>query len=93
MLTDFTEENGATHVVPGTHKSPRPAGDYADCPSVPIVGEAGDMFLWHMGVAHRSGASTASPGAPRVLSDRHFRKTATGYDKKTAIKWSSCPEK
>jgi ectoine hydroxylase-related dioxygenase (phytanoyl-CoA dioxygenase family) len=64
MLTDFTEENGATHVVPGTHRSPKPAEDYADAPSVPIVGEAGDMFLWHMGVVHRSGGSTTKPGAP-----------------------------
>jgi hypothetical protein len=29
----------------------------------------------------------------RVTSDCHFRKTATEYDRKTGIKWSSCTEK
>jgi hypothetical protein len=32
-------------------------------------------------------------GAPRVISDCHFRKTATEYDRKTVIKWLSCTEK
>ena len=28
-----------------------------------------------------------------MISDCHFRKTATEYDRKTGIKWSSCTEK
>jgi hypothetical protein len=32
-------------------------------------------------------------GLPRVISDCHFRKTATEYDRKTGIKWLSCTEK
>ena len=32
-------------------------------------------------------------GAPRVISDCHFRRTATEYDRKTGIKWLSCTEK
>jgi hypothetical protein len=31
-------------------------------------------------------------GARRVISDCHFRKTATEYDRKTGIKWSSSTE-
>jgi hypothetical protein len=27
-----------------------------------------------------------------VISDRHFRKTATEYDRKPGIKWLSCTE-
>ncbi|MEM7092301.1 MAG: phytanoyl-CoA dioxygenase family protein [Actinomycetota bacterium] len=52
LLDDFTAENGATLVVPGSHRSnhnPR----YADAEqAVPIVGPAGTLFffdgrLWH----------------------------------------------
>jgi hypothetical protein len=32
-------------------------------------------------------------GAQRVISDCHFRKTATEYDRKPGIKWLSCTEK
>ena len=31
--------------------------------------------------------------APRVISDCHFRKKATEYDRKPGIKWFSCTEK
>ena len=30
------------------------------------------------------------PSKGRVISDCHFRKTATEYDRKTDIKWLSC---
>lgn len=54
MLTDFTEENGATRIVPGSHLLP----DNADSsvphkvPSIPAIGKAGsamffDARLWH----------------------------------------------
>jgi hypothetical protein len=32
-------------------------------------------------------------GGLRVISDCHFRKTATGYDSKPGIKWLSYTEK
>jgi hypothetical protein len=32
-------------------------------------------------------------GGLRVISDCHFRKTATEYDSKPGIKWLSCTEK
>ena len=31
--------------------------------------------------------------APRVISDCHFRKTATEYDRKPGIKWLRCTAK
>jgi hypothetical protein len=30
---------------------------------------------------------------PRVISDCHFRKTATAFGRKPGIKWLSCTEK
>ena len=32
-------------------------------------------------------------GTPRVISDCHFRETATEYDRKPGIKWLSCTAK
>ena len=32
-------------------------------------------------------------GEDRVISDRHFRKTATEYERKPGIKWLSCTAK
>ena len=39
----------------------------------------------------RDGGGRAQP--TRVISDRHFRKTATEYDRKPGTKWSSCTAK
>ncbi len=60
MLTDFTPANGATYVVPGSHRTPdhpRPDGPHGDWMSpredeARLVGSAGDVAildsrLWH----------------------------------------------
>jgi hypothetical protein len=36
---------------------------------------------------------TVSHGDVRVISDCHFTKTATEYDRKPGIKWLSCTAK
>ncbi len=66
MLTDFTETNGATRVVPKSHIRQRtnPLGgaaweDVVEEHSVPVLGQAGDVFLWHMGTLHQSGANVS----------------------------------
>ena len=66
-LCDFTEENGATEIWPGTHWIPDPEGDgLADLesraqflPSLRTVVPAGalilrDLRLWHRGMPNRS---------------------------------------
>ncbi len=67
LLDDFTAENGATRVVPGSHRSgERPAEAMAD-PSadhpdqVQVIGPAGTVVvfnshLWHGGTLNRSAA-------------------------------------
>lgn len=64
MVTDFTEENGATRLVPYSHLSGRApdAGVPHKVPSVPAVGPAGTAFafdarLWHGAAPNRTSKS------------------------------------
>ncbi len=61
MLDDFTAENGATRVVPGSHLSGRQPNEKDDAEAVPACAPAGSaMFidgrLWHGTGANRSEA-------------------------------------
>lgn len=62
MLTDFTVENGATGVVPMSHRSrlsEPPARIDPDSPLIkPVIGRAGSVMLWHAGLFHQARANT-----------------------------------
>jgi ectoine hydroxylase-related dioxygenase (phytanoyl-CoA dioxygenase family) len=54
-VDDFTEANGATRFVPGSHKlncAPRPG---EDPPSVPMEAEAGSIVVFESRVWHKTG--------------------------------------
>jgi ectoine hydroxylase-related dioxygenase (phytanoyl-CoA dioxygenase family) len=57
-LTDFTEANGATRIVPGSHVLPDPDlfGTYD---TVPAVMPAGSVLVWHGSLWHGGGANTS----------------------------------
>ena len=67
MLDDFTSENGATRLIPGSHKWGRRPQDVLADPSAPhpdeilLSGRAGGVVvmnahLWHGGTANRTAA-------------------------------------
>jgi ectoine hydroxylase-related dioxygenase (phytanoyl-CoA dioxygenase family) len=56
-LTDFTEANGATRLVPGSHKFPEYPDLGKDHDSVAAEMSAGSVLVWHGGLWHGGGAN------------------------------------
>ncbi len=60
MLDDFTVENGATQILPGSHLTEtRPSDEEFEANHVPITGPAGSVvffnsYLWHRGGHNRT---------------------------------------
>jgi ectoine hydroxylase-related dioxygenase (phytanoyl-CoA dioxygenase family) len=92
-IDEFTAENGATRVVPGTHRLRRqdlPADPGAPHPRETLVTmPAGhvivyDLRLWHSGTRNRSGArrralhaSYGVPAVPQQLDQRRYLRPET----------------
>ncbi len=59
-LTDFTEENGATRIIPGTHTAARSPDLSRHYDSVPAVMTRGSVLVWHGSLWHGGGANATS---------------------------------
>ena len=57
-LTDFTEANGATRIIPGTHLAPASPDYGAPYESIPAEMPRGSVLVWHGSLWHGGGANT-----------------------------------
>jgi Phytanoyl-CoA dioxygenase (PhyH) len=51
-ITDFTEANGATRLVPGSHKDPEYPAYGESYDTIPAEMPAGSVLLWHGSLWH-----------------------------------------
>ncbi len=59
-LTDFTEENGATRIIPGSHMASESPDLFGTYETVPAVMPKGSVLVWHGSLWHGGGANTTS---------------------------------
>lgn len=90
MLDDFTIENGATLVLPGSHLyEVSPNDDYFRLNSNAVVGCAGDIVIWNSNLFHASGINTTKSirrALPITFSLPYYKQLldyprAIGYNK------------
>jgi ectoine hydroxylase-related dioxygenase (phytanoyl-CoA dioxygenase family) len=63
-LTDFTEANGATRLMPGTHRADSSPDFVTEYESIAAEMPRGSVLIWHGSLWHGGGANTTD--APRV---------------------------
>jgi ectoine hydroxylase-related dioxygenase (phytanoyl-CoA dioxygenase family) len=63
-LTDFTEANGATRIIPGSHRADHSPDLFTAYDSIPAEMRRGSVLVWHGSLWHGGGAN--STDAPRV---------------------------
>ncbi len=56
-LTDFTEENGATRIIPGSHKADHSPAYGSEHDSIPAEMRRGSVLVWHGSLWHGGGAN------------------------------------
>ncbi len=57
-LTDFTDANGATRIIPGSHKASESPDLVTQYESIPAEMAKGSVLVWHGSLWHGGGANT-----------------------------------
>ena len=57
-LTEFTEANGATRIIPGSHKADESPDLFRHYDSIPAEMAKGSVLVWHGSLWHGGGANT-----------------------------------
>ncbi|RYE51200.1 MAG: hypothetical protein EOP21_02000, partial [Hyphomicrobiales bacterium] len=88
--TEFTEENGATHVVPGSHRAPAPPirdledavakGASSTIDSVRLTMKPGGVAIWTGAVWHHAGANHTSDDTRVGLTASYNAGWLRGYE-------------
>lgn len=61
MLDDFTIENGATLLLPGSHlQKQQPSKEFFEENAISATGNAGDVLVWNSNLFHASGINRTS---------------------------------
>lgn len=68
MLDDFTDENGATRVAPGSHRDGSYTSKAPPVETVPAVGPAGTVMVFDGRLWHGTGANRSSSGRTALLA-------------------------
>jgi len=71
LLDDFTADNGATQVVPGSHAREDASSEPVEAP-VPVIAPAGSIVAVESRVWHRTGSNSSS--APRAAAFAWYPK-------------------
>jgi ectoine hydroxylase-related dioxygenase (phytanoyl-CoA dioxygenase family) len=73
MIDDFTEENGGTRYVPGSHKLRTVPDSRRNYETVPIIGKAGSVAFLHGYTWHKTGSNNSRDGQRRALFAYYVR--------------------
>ena len=67
MLDDFTEENGATLLLPNSHKyEEKPTDEYFNNNAIKVTGESGDVLLFNSNIWHAAGLNKSKKDRTRA---------------------------
>jgi ectoine hydroxylase-related dioxygenase (phytanoyl-CoA dioxygenase family) len=59
-LTDFTEDNGATRIIPGSHLAAESPDLFGEYDSIPAEMSKGSVLVWHGSLWHGGGSNHTS---------------------------------
>jgi ectoine hydroxylase-related dioxygenase (phytanoyl-CoA dioxygenase family) len=68
-LTDFTRENGGTHIVPGSHRYPRRPGRGEVEATIQVEMPAGSVLFYNGSSWHGGGANESSSRRMAIVSN------------------------